>query len=85
MFLVQITVTGMAFKLCSSKVHFLSNQKVVGFSHDIHATIAPVSMSYQASHRRSSQCLQLGKTDDHFTCLLACPVPSSTANASQPG
>lgn len=53
------------------KTDLTSNQKVAGYSHTFHGTIAPVGMSYQAGCYYSSGGSQLGKLGIHVSPLLA--------------
>lgn len=45
---------------------FKSNQKAVGYSHDIHVATVQVGMSCQVSHDCSLHGSQLGEIDDYF-------------------
>lgn len=60
-----------------------SNQKVVGHSNDIHATIVPVGMSLQIGDCYSSQDSQPGKIGDCFSPLVTCIAVSSTMKSRQ--
>lgn len=42
------------------------NQKVVSYSHNVHATIAPMIMSYQTRHYCSFQSSNLGVIGGYF-------------------
>lgn len=81
-FLTQICKVG--FKLKSScKVEFKLNQKVLGYSHNIYATIVQRGLFYQASHDCDLHGSQLGNTVDFPTPPPACLAPSRTLKASQ--
>lgn len=60
----------------SSGVGPKSNKKVVGYSHDVYATIVPVN-----SHYFSSQSSQMDKIDGYFSPLATYMAPSSTLKA----
>lgn len=67
----------------SCKVGFKFNQKVLGYSHNLYATIVQMGLFRQASHDCGLQGSQLGKTVDFPTPPPACLVPSSTMKVSQ--
>lgn len=56
---------------------------MVGCSNGVQATIAPEGISCQATHYFKSQDLEMDKTSDYFSLLVACIVPASTRKASQ--
>lgn len=60
-------------------------QKVVGYAHSIYATIAPMSISYQASHYCSAQGSHLEMSGDYFYLLVVCITPSNTVETSHWG
>lgn len=62
-----------------------SNQKLICYSYNIHATLVPVVMSCQASHYCSMQSSHLGKADTDFSPSVMSTAPSATMKASQDG
>lgn len=56
-------------RVSTYRVGLSCNQKVVGSSHDVHASLAPVGMSYQVSYYYSSKYLQVFMTDDYLLLL----------------
>lgn len=58
------------WKYGSHEKVLLSNQKVIGFSHNIHATIAPVGLSCQDSHCYSSQDSKLGMYEFYHSLAI---------------
>lgn len=58
------------------------NQKVIGNSHDICATIVSVSICSQASHNCSSQGSQFWKSVDYFLSLGVYITPYTTMKAN---
>lgn len=61
---------------------FKQDQKVAGYSQDIHALVTSVDMSCLVGQYCSSQHSQFPKMDDSFSLPVACII-SSTVNASK--
>lgn len=49
---------------------------MVGYSDDVHTTIAPMGMPYKARFYCNSQGSQLHKTVNYFSSLVVCVVSS---------
>lgn len=53
-----------------------SNQKMIGYSHDVGATNTPGSLSCKVSHYCNSKHPWLGNIDNYFPSLITCIIPS---------
>lgn len=68
----------------SPEMGFRANQKPVGYSHNIHTTIAPMSMYISCQGSCSFQHSQLDEIDAYFSLPAGCMAPSSTTREMKP-
>lgn len=58
-----------------------SNQKATEYSHNVHATVKPMSLAFSGDFYYSIQHSWLGKTVENFLPIGPCVVPSISVRA----